>query len=252
MATGEVHCGTDPESLNQIAYDHRGGDTSDDTHYVTLLGLTPNTTYYFDVISDGTVDDNNDNHYSVTTGPTLGLPTSDTIYGQVFKEDETTLAEGTIVYITVLDHDGSGSPGEAAPLSALVDNTGYWHANLGNARTADLSAYFRYSPSGDNVMLLAKGAAEGCTSQTVDTSADTPADPMTLCYLFGDLNCNGDVYIDDIVLVASRWHTYCDNRDPDNNPNTPSYEPYYDLDHDCDIDIVDIMKVVAHWRETCP
>jgi len=53
------------------------------------------------------------------------------------------------------------------------------------------------------------------------------------------------------MLVASRWRTSCDNPDPDNNPGTPNYESRYNLDHDCDIDIVDIMLVATHWGETC-
>ena len=185
-ATGEVHYGTNPANLDQIACDDRGAATSDDTHYVTLTGLSPNTTYFFDAVSNSTVDDHNGDHYSVTTGPTLGLPSSDTIYGQVFKSDGTTFADGTIVYITLKDNDGLGSSDQAAKMSSLIsaESGGYWFANLGNAREADLSAYFEYSASGDSVMLLAKGAAEGCASRTVDTNADSPAAPMTLCYLF--------------------------------------------------------------------
>ncbi len=177
---GEVHYGTDPANLDQTAYDDRGAETFDDTHYVTLEGLLPNTTYYFDDVSGSTTDDNGGAHYSVTTGPTLGLPASDTIYGQVFQEDETTPAEGTIVYITLMDHDGSGSPDEAAPLSALVDGTGYWNANLGNARLADLSAYFTYSASGDQVKLEAQGAADGTGCLLVDTADDSPAADLIL------------------------------------------------------------------------
>ena len=56
----------------------------------------------------------------------------------------------------------------------------------------------------------------------------------------------------DIMMVAGRWNTSCDNPDPDNNQDTPNYETYYDIDDDCDTDIVDIMLVVAHWGETCP
>jgi hypothetical protein len=53
------------------------------------------------------------------------------------------------------------------------------------------------------------------------------------------------------MLVPSRWRTSCENPDPDNNPDTLNYDTCYDLDHDCDIDIVDIMLVAAHWGETC-
>lgn len=35
------------------------------------------------------------------------------------------------------------------------------------------------------------------------------------------------------------------------HPGDPNYDPAYDLDSDDDIDIVDIMKVVVHWGETC-
>jgi len=244
-ATGEVHYGTDQANLDQTAYDDRGASTSDDTHHVTLLSLLPNTTYYFDVLSGGTVDDNNGHHYSVTTGPTIGLPASDTIYGQVFKSDGTTPAEGIIVYITLKDNNGLGSSGQAAKLSTLVDSSAYWYTNLGNARTADLSAYFEYSASGDKVMLLAQGAAEGCAIRTVDTNADTPAADMILsgCYLPGDLDCDGDVDIDDVMIVANRWRCRCGDG---------CYDSRYDIDRDCDIDVVDIMKVVVHWGKTCP
>ena len=42
-----------------------------------------------------------------------------------------------------------------------------------------------------------------------------------------------------------------DNPDPDNNPDTPNYQARYDLNGDCNIDIVAIMLVAANWRETC-
>jgi len=238
-ASGHINYGVTPALGSNQSDDPDAGTY---THHVTVSGLSPNTTYYFDVVSDGNTDDNGGAHHTAATGPTLGIPSIDTIYGQVFHADGTTPAEGTIVYITLFDDDGSGSPGQAAELSSLVDSSGYWNANLGNARLVDLSAYFEYSASADSVTLLAKGATEGCASQTVDTNADSPAVPMTLCYLFGDLDCDRDVDVDDIMQVASQWRCKCGDA---------CYDPTYDLDNDCDIDIVDIMLVVAHWGETC-
>ena len=62
------------------------------------------------------------------------------------------------------------------------------------------------------------------------------------CILFGDLDGDGDVDIEDIMLVASRWR--CRSGDD-------CYDEYFDMDKDGDIDVVDIMLVVVHWGETC-
>ncbi|MGB0385397.1 MAG: choice-of-anchor B family protein [Ardenticatenaceae bacterium] len=178
--SGEVHYGTNPNNLNQTAEDLRGASTSDDTHYVLLEHLSPETTYYFDVVSGSTTDDNRGSHYSVTTGGTLSVPSTDTVFGQVRKSDGTTPAAGAIVYITLKDGNSSGTSGQAAPLSALVANDGFWNTNLGNARTENVSAYFSYSASGDQLFLEAQGAADGEGCQSVDTSADNPAATVEL------------------------------------------------------------------------
>ena len=241
-ATGYVNFGP-TTALGSTAYDDRGDTTVDDTHHVTLSGLSPETTYYFDVVSGSTVDDNGGEHHSVTTGPTLGLPVPDTIYGQVFLADGVTPAEGGMVYITLMDDDGLGSSGQAAPMSTLVDEYGYWTVNLGNSRTTGLTSYFSYSSSGDSVAIEAQAATQGTASQTVDTSADTPAASMTLtmCVLPGDLDGNGRVDINDIILVADCWRMTTED---------PGCAPY-DLNGDGIINVVDIMLVAAHWGETC-
>lgn len=178
-AHGEVRYGTTP-ALDQVAYDDRGASHMGRTHYVGLTGLSPATTYYFDVVSDGAVDDNGGAHYQVTTGPTLSPPTSDAVWGLVYQDDGMTPATGAIVYIQVRDANDVGSPGGSAYLSSLVSELGFWFANLSNTRTADLGAYFAYSPSGDQVVLEAEGARMGRATLTVDTGADSPAPPLRL------------------------------------------------------------------------
>jgi hypothetical protein len=65
---------------------------------------------------------------------------------------------------------------------------------------------------------------------------------LEACPLFGDLDCDCDVDVADVMKVASRWS--CQLGDT-------CYDPGYDLDGDGDIDIVDIMQVVVHWGEVC-
>jgi spore coat protein A len=57
------------------------------------------------------------------------------------------------------------------------------------------------------------------------------------CFTY-DLDCDGDVDIADIMIVASRWNT---------SLGDPDYDPQYDFDGDGDIDVVDIMRVAAQW-----
>jgi hypothetical protein len=178
--TGTVEYGTTP-ALGSVAQDDRGAATSDDTHHVTLLGLISGTTYYFDVLSGDQRDDNNGAHYALTTGSVLELPTSDTVYGRAFQCDGTTPAQGTIVYVTLADGDGTGSLGQSAQMSGLVDENGWWHANLGNARVGRLSAHFFYSASGDQLVLEAQGAGDGIGDLAVDTGDDAPAADLVIC-----------------------------------------------------------------------
>jgi hypothetical protein len=59
---------------------------------------------------------------------------------------------------------------------------------------------------------------------------------------FGDFDCDCEVEVQDIQQVASRWRmTEADD----------DWDPWYDLNDDGIITVVDIMKVVAHWGETC-
>lgn len=183
-AGGEVRYGITPASLNQIAYDDRGSTVADDTHHVTLSGLQPSTTVYFDIVSGQTVDDNGGAHYTTTTGPELAPPASDTVFGQVFQQNGVSYAGGAIVYARVHDADGQGSAGQSNWLSELVaENDGYWFLNLAAARTSDNSAYFSYASAGDRTEIEVEGAADCRASVMVDTADDSPVAALTLSCL---------------------------------------------------------------------
>jgi hypothetical protein len=181
--TGYVLYGETAE-LGQVTTDLRGVASSKTTHDVVLSALAPETTYYFKVVS-GAEDEGT--AQSFTTLPSLeSIPESDTVYGQVFWADGERAATGTLIYLTLQDADGDGSQKQAALLSALVDQNGYWQANLANARIADGSGYFSYSPTDDVVTLVveagtlpSKGVGSMAT-QTLSTGDMRPAEPLIL------------------------------------------------------------------------
>ncbi len=96
-SAGQVDWGTAPESLTTTTADLMTEDTT--THYVIIGGLTSGETYYFQVRSGGETDDNGGAYYSVTTGPTLGLPGSKTVWGYAYASDGTTPLPNAIVYL---------------------------------------------------------------------------------------------------------------------------------------------------------
>ena len=79
------------------------------------------------------------------------------------------------------------------------------------------------------------------TPTPTETPTLTPTPTSTPCVLPGDLDGDGDVDVEDIMLVANCWRMTTE--DPDCAP--------YDLNVDGVINIVDIMLVVKHWGETC-
>ncbi len=148
-ASGQVHYGPTP-ALGHSQNDDAGAGPY--THHVTLSGLIPATTYYFDVVADGQVDDNGGAHHQLTLPPTGGIqPEADYFWGYVYEADGVTPAAGAIVYVTLEDGDGAGSPGSSAPLSALADAGGVWYVNLAWARSADYSAFFAYTANGSDL-----------------------------------------------------------------------------------------------------
>jgi len=128
--------------------------------------------------------------------------------------------------------------GAAANLGPLTDNGGptWTHALLsgspaighipyetngcGTTYTTDQRGYSRPCPAEGSCDI---GAYEGST-------------------LFGDVDCDCDVDVQDIMLVAGSWR--CQSGDD-------CYDGRYDLDPDGDIDVVDIMLVAAHWGDAC-
>ena len=158
--TGSVNWGVSEGSLNNTANDDRGAGHSDDTHYVSITGLSASTTYYYKVVS-GDATSSTD---SFTTA-TVGTGNQHVLYGYIKKPDGVTVAEGAIVYVTVT----SGGV-TSQRLSDLTDSDGSWQVNLGNLKKSDGSV-LGYN-TGDAIHVFAQGAADGTSTydDTVGTS----------------------------------------------------------------------------------
>ena len=178
----------------------------------------------------------------------------------------------TVLEVVDADPDGPGvqiQPGGFLSPDWLLDNT------VNNDTGTIAFALCQMNPSepqsGDGVLatITWRGKAEG-TSPIAFTYANLGAPgavPIPASTqdgeiivtseawpsgLFGDFDADCDVDIVDIMQVACRWQTSCDNPDPDDNDDTPNYAALYDVNDDCIIDLEDIMLVAAHWSETCP
>jgi hypothetical protein len=148
--------------------------------------------------------------------------------------------------------------GQPLPVGAVIrayDPNGV----LAGRTEVTLSGWYLMPVYGDDPMTeLDEGAETGDTiTFTVDDHPAVPLGPdppvwvgvgsrvhveLEACPLFGDLDCNCDVDIVDIMMVASKWSCRLGDE---------CYDPRYDFDGDGDIDIVDCMQVAVHWGEVC-
>ena len=173
-ANGEVHYSTDPGFSDfEIAYDDRAQFHLDDTHHVTLGNLTPETTYYYEVKSGGSIDNNGGLYYSFTTMQIPGsIPLTCSVYGWVYLEDGITPAEGSIVYLYV------NAGVDSYWISGLVDPAGVWVLDLGNLFSTLTDDVLFYSP-GDPVVLDFQGGSGRIASAQFTVPATCPLNTGT-------------------------------------------------------------------------
>ena len=148
--------------------------------------------------------------------------------------------------------------GQPLPMGAVVRAYDPSGVLAGRAEVTQSGWYLMPVYGDDPSTELDEGAEAGDTiTLTVDDYPAVPLGPdppvwtaagervhveLEVCPLFGDLDCDCDVDVADIMMVTSRWS--CQLGDE-------CYDPWCDLDDDDDIDIMDIMIVAIHWGEVC-
>jgi len=169
-----------------VALDSRGGADSFETHHVTITNLKPETEYQIEIISADqkfTQDAEGNPLPKPKTSSSLEVRSTtiqDIARGSVRQSDGVTPASDSLVYLTVLDKDGKGDPGFSALLSTTTDQNGDWSIDVSGILNRNYSAYFSYSPSGDDEHVEAVGGSSSF-SVVVDTGQDSPIqDPIIL------------------------------------------------------------------------
>ena len=134
-ASTEVHYG-----LTTALGSTKTGDAGE-IHKVSLTGLQSETTYFFEVVSDGQVDNNGGNFYQFKTTK-AGMGNTHTLYGFI-KDGQGQAIAGALVVLTVEN---------SLPLSVLTGGSGDWAVdliNLKNNTTYDVQSF----ANGNNVSI---------------------------------------------------------------------------------------------------
>ena len=152
---GKICLSDATQSLVKTCYDDRGESFVGDTHYITISGLKRNTDYFFSIVSGEEMEDNNGQQYQVTTGNSVIPMGSFQPAGQIFLRDRTTVATHAIVYIVI-----SNETEQSAPISTLVDQSGFWFVELVNARQNNNEQLFRVTSS-DILHVSVEGGVKG-------------------------------------------------------------------------------------------
>ena len=110
------------------------------THFINLKDLTPETFYYYRIVSSNRLfktDANNNILPSVFTGPTLGIPTSpNPVYSFILRGDGKTPVVNSLITISLTGSNENEI--KSSLLTTKTDKKGLFIVDLGNLRTPDL------------------------------------------------------------------------------------------------------------------
>ncbi|MEW6618421.1 MAG: Ig-like domain-containing protein [bacterium] len=168
VGTGAIKYGTNSANLNLIAYDERGEEIPDDVHHIRAVGVTAETTYYYDILSDGITYNNAGQHYTITTGTESIPPTGDNPgFGTITKFGNPVQNRSCIVYLKLQEKNTNNI---SALQSMLVTHPeGIWVTYLNSFTKSDLSGEFKYTVNSNyQLIIFAEGANEGAAGMILD------------------------------------------------------------------------------------
>jgi hypothetical protein len=148
QAPGSLNYGKD-KALGQSALDDRdqqsGNLSNYNIHNITVQRLSEKTQYFFTITSGQENYLDNNQPFSVTTGPKLSNPPNqEPITGKVILPDGTT-PNAALIYVTM---------NSAQVISTLVKSDGSYILPLNSLRTTDGSTYYTFAKD-TNIKILA-------------------------------------------------------------------------------------------------
>ena len=142
-------------------------------HSVEISGLNADTTYYFNISAGGLTADNDGNHFQFHT-TRVGSGNPYTLFGRVLELDNTTSANGVIVYVEVLSNGD-----RSYLLSSVTDQNGYWFVNLGNLKNPETLGVFSYAAS-DSIVIDVQGGVDGIGNDYSQSLSTSPQNAGTI------------------------------------------------------------------------
>ncbi len=154
-------------ALNKTELDEVENSTS---HYVTVQGLKPQTTYSLKINSGGVDYDQQGSPWQVTTGSQISAPESNIVSGTVVSPTGAPVGNA-LVYISV---------GGSSPLSTLTSSKGVWLLNIGLARNSALSSYTQIDPANTLLEISVQTGNLGVASAQIYPQSANPVPQITI------------------------------------------------------------------------
>jgi hypothetical protein len=156
-------------SLNNIEKESES-DQKFSTHSITVTGLAPDTTFYYDINSEGTNFDNNGVPWQFTTGSQITADqNSNPISGSVITAAGQP-AKRALVYVTV----------DGYLLSTLTSDAGNFVLQLGSARSSDLKGPAQISVSQTLLTVSVQADSGETASAQIFPQSANPIPPLVL------------------------------------------------------------------------
>jgi hypothetical protein len=164
-----INWGSSQNSLGNTA-NESGTNQKFFTHSITLTGLKPDTTYYFDINSEGTNFENNGLPWQFATGDTVSInQNSNPISGSVITSSGQP-SKRALIYVDV----------EGYTLSTLTSDSGNFVLQLSNARTTDLKQIAQID-NAQTLLTVSVQADDGETSSAqIFPQSANPIPPLVL------------------------------------------------------------------------